>query len=136
MGCAGGAEVGPLVVADGGGGAVGTDAVVAVGAMVVRSLGAMMVLLLSLLSLGVHVVAGWGWELTNGSMCCTTVELNKRQVGVQMIVTQCHVHLVLGDYCLGCEVRFMQDASRLVVGVHLAGCSPHGQLKGLNAQAW
>ena len=117
-----------MVVAGGAVGAVG-----AVGAMVVRSVQALGLLLMSLLSLGVHVVAGWGWELTDRSMHCVTVELNERQVSVQMIVTQHHVHLVLGDYCLpGCEARFMRDARRLAVGVHLAGCSPHGQLKGLN----
>ena len=67
MGCAGGALVGiPVVVA---GGAVGADvAVGAVGAMVVRLVQALGLLLMSLLSLGVHVVAGWGWELTNRSI--------------------------------------------------------------------
>ena len=41
---------------------------------------------------------------------------------------------MLGDCCLRCEVSIMR--ARLVVGIQLAGCSPHGQLKGLNAQAW
>ena len=70
----------PVVVA---GGAVGADVVVgAVGAMVVRLVQALGLLLMSLLSLGVHVVAGWGWELTDRSIYCITVELNKRQVSV------------------------------------------------------
>ena len=82
----------------------------------------------------VHVASGWGWKLTDGSTHCVTVELNERQVSVQMIVAQHCVHLVLGDYCLGCEASVMR--ARLVVGIQLAGCSLHGQLKGLNAQAW
>ena len=38
-----------------------------VGAMVVHSMGAVKVLLLRLLSVGVHVVVGWGWKLEVGS---------------------------------------------------------------------
>ena len=68
------------------GGAVGADvavgAVDAVGAMVVRLLGAMKVPLMRVLSLGVLVVVVLDLELTSRSIYCITVELDKRQVSV------------------------------------------------------
>ena len=82
VGFAGGALVDILVVVAGGAVGIGAVGIGADCAMVVRSVEALGLLWMSLLSLGVHVVAGWGWELTDRSIHCMTVELNERQVSV------------------------------------------------------